>query len=215
MKNTEVTLKCATEGATILYSTDDGQNWTEYTEKIVLSELPMTFKVKAVKEGYEDSNIVTLSYTERTSEKYNLYFGQLHSHTSYSDGAGTAQQAYEHASGVENLDFLALTDHSNSFDNADSASITDGSMSEEWTEGHELAQKYTTDDFVGLFGYEMTWSNGLGHMNTFNTEGFQSRTQTEFSTYSTALQNYYAALKTAPQSISQFNHPGTTFGDFS
>ena len=47
----------------------------------------MTFKVKAVKEGYEDSNIVTLSYTERTSEKYNLYFGQLHSHTSYSDGA--------------------------------------------------------------------------------------------------------------------------------
>ena len=88
MKNTEVTLKCATEGATILYSTDDGQNWTEYTEKIVLSELPMTFKVKAVKEGYEDSNIVTLSYTERTSEKYNLYFGQLHSHTSYSDGAG-------------------------------------------------------------------------------------------------------------------------------
>lgn len=37
--------------------------------------------------------------TQRTSEKYNLYFGQLHSHTSYSDGAGTAQQAYEHASG--------------------------------------------------------------------------------------------------------------------
>ena len=88
-------------------------------------------------------------------------------------------------------------------------------MSKEWTEGHELAKQYTTDDFVGLFGYEMTWSNGLGHMNTFNTEGFQSRTQTEFSTYSTALQNYYAALKTAPQSISQFNHPGTTFGDFS
>ncbi len=116
---------------------------------------------------------------------------------------------------MENLDFLALTDHSNSFDNADSASILDGSMSEEWTEGHELAKQYTTNGFVGLFGYEMTWSNGLGHMNTFNTEGFQSRTQTEFSTYSTALQNYYAALKTAPQSISQFNHPGTTFGDFS
>lgn len=215
MKNTEVTLKCATEGATIFYSTDDGQNWIEYKEKIVLSELPMTLKVKAVKEGYEDSNVTTLSYTERLNEKYNMYFGQLHSHTSYSDGAGTAQQAYEHASGVENLDFLALTDHSNSFDNADSASISDGSMSEEWTEGHELAKQYTTDDFVGLFGYEMTWSNGLGHMNTFNSEGFQSRTQTDFSTYSTALQNYYAALKTAPQSISQFNHPGTTFGDFS
>lgn len=215
LKNTEVTLKCGTEGATIFYSIDDGQNWTEYKEKIVLSKLPITLKVKAVKEGYEDSNLVTLSYTERTSEKYNIYFGQLHSHTSYSDGAGTAQQAYEHASGVENLDFLALTDHSNSFDNANDASITDGSMSEEWTEGHKLAEQYTTDEFVGLFGYEMTWSNGLGHMNTFNSEGFQSRTQTDYSTYNTALQNYYAALKKSPQSISQFNHPGTTFGDFS
>ena len=215
LKNTEVSLRCATEGATIFYSTDDGQSWIEYKEKIVLSNLPMTLKVKAVKEGYEDSSIATLSYTERTSEKYNIYFGQLHSHTSYSDGAGTAQQAYEHASGVENLDFLAVTDHSNSFDNADSASISDGSMSQEWTEGHKLAEQYTTEDFVGLFGYEMTWSNGLGHINTFNSEGFQSRTQTQFSTYSTALQNYYAALKTEPQSLSQFNHPGTTFGDFS
>lgn len=61
----------------------------------------------------------------------------------------------------------------------------------------------------------MTWSNGLGHINTFNTEGFQSRTQNEYKTYSTALQNYYATLKTRPDSISQFNHPGTTFGDFS
>lgn len=215
LKNTEVTLKCATEGATIYYSADSGATWQEYTDKIVLSELPMTYKVKAVKEGYEDSSIATISYTERTSEKYNLYFGQLHSHTSYSDGSGTAEQAYQHASGVENLDFLALTDHSNSFDNADSASIADGSMSSEWTEGHQLAEKYTTQDFVGLFGFEMTWSNGLGHINTFNSEGFQSRTQSQYSTYNTALQNYYATLKTAPQSISQFNHPGTTFGDFS
>ncbi len=66
-----------------------------------------------------------------------------------------------------------------------------------------------------IYGFEMTWSNGLGHINTFNTEGFQSRTQNEYKTYSTALQNYYATLKTQPDSISQFNHPGTTFGDFS
>ena len=52
-------------------------------------------------------------------------------------------------------------------------------------------------------------------MNTFNTEGFQSRTQSAYSSYSTALQNYYTALKKDTSSISQFNHPGTTFGDFS
>ncbi|MCD8190610.1 MAG: cell wall-binding protein, partial [Clostridiales bacterium] len=63
-------------------------------------------------------------------------------------------------------------------------------------------------------GYEMTWSNGLGHINTYNTDGFQSRTQSAYTTYSTALQNYYETLKTVTDSISQFNHPGTTFGDF-
>lgn len=214
-KDTKVTFSCDTEGAQIYYSGDEGQTWEEYTEALVLAELPKTYKVKAVKDGYEDSSILTVSYTERTSEKYNLYFGQLHSHTSYSDGAGTCEDAFAHASDVDNLDFLAVTDHSNSFDNADSATLADGSMSEEWNEGHELADKYTTEDFVGIFGYEMTWSNGLGHVNTFNTDGFQSRTQSEYSTYSTALQNYYSTLKTDPDSLTQFNHPGTTFGDFS
>ena len=48
---------------------------------------------------------------------YNLYFGQLHSHTNISDGAGSVEEAFDHASQVDNLDFLAVTDHSNSFDN--------------------------------------------------------------------------------------------------
>ena len=58
----------------------------------------------------------------------------------------------------------------------------------------------------------MTWSAGTGkygHMNTFNTEGFETRTNSAMN-----LRNYYETLKTQPQSISQFNHPGTTFGDF-
>lgn len=215
VKNTAVNLTCETEGATIQYSADDGATWQDYTEKLALTELPVTYKVKAVKDGYLDSSVLTLSFTERTNEKYQIYFGQLHSHTSYSDGAGSCEDAYQHATNVDNLDFVAVTDHSNSFDNADSASISDGSMSEEWKEGHALATQYTTSGFVCIYGFEMTWSNGLGHINTFNTEGFQSRTQNEYKTYSTALQNYYATLKTQPDSISQFNHPGTTFGDFS
>ncbi len=214
VKDTEIELKCATEGAIIYYSTDQIE-WKEYTEKITLSTLPITYYVKGVMEGYEDSSISTLAFTERTSDKYGLYFGQLHSHTNYSDGAGSCEDAYKHGTAVDNLDFLAVTDHSNSFDNANDASILDGSISSEWKEGHQLADTYTTDKFVSIFGYEMTWSNGLGHMNTFNTNGFQSRTQTEYATYSTALQNYYASLKKVPDSISQFNHPGTTFGDFS
>ena len=235
----EVVLSTATEDAVIYYAvstttdsdgnyvfeTDDNGDtiYEEYTEdtEIILEKGfgGMCIKAYGTKEGYEDSAVTTRTFTERSQEKYNIYFGQLHSHTSYSDGAGTAEDAYQHATEVGEttgtLDFLAITDHSNSFDDADNATITNGFNSEEWTEGQALADEYTTDTFVAIFGYEMTWSNGLGHINTYNTDGFQSRTQTDYSTYSTALQNYYETLKTVSDSISQFNHPGTTYGDFS
>lgn len=218
----EVTLSCATEGAVIYYSTtgEAPEDYKEYTGPIALAKGfgSMTVRAYAVKTGFSDSALATRTFTERENADYQLYFGQIHSHTNYSDGAGSCDEAFQHAKGLDeawNIDFLAVTDHSNSFDNADSASIADGSMSSEWVEGHELADTHSDDTFVGIYGYEMTWSNGLGHMNTFNTPGFQSRTQADYSTYGTALQNYYATLKTQPGSINQFNHPGTTFGDFS
>lgn len=215
--NKEVKLTCETEGAVIYYSVNDGESYQEYTEAIKLKELPCTIKTYAEKEGFVNSEVKTLTFTERVNENYNVYFGQIHSHTSYSDGAGTAKDAFEYASTqVDNLDFLAVTDHSNYFDNDTSATISNGSVSTEWVEGNALAEQYTTDTFVGLFGYEMTWSGGApGHMNTFNTGGFLSRNMTGYGNgSSSSLVNYYASLKTVPDSISQFNHPGTTFGDF-
>ena len=218
---TKVTLRCNTEGATIQYAFDTGAeslSWNDYTEPFTLDNLPATVKVRAVKAGYIDSEISTLTFVQRENDKYNIYFGQLHSHTNYSDGAGSVEEAFQHASNVDNLDFLAVTDHSNSFDEADNSIISenkDSAPTNEWTNAHELADMYSTADFTCMLGYEMTWSNGLGHMNTFNTPGYQSRTQSAYSSYATALQNYYQALTTVPDSISQFNHPGTTFGDFS
>ena len=144
----------------------------------------------------------------------NLYFGQLHSHTNLSDGQGTVDEAYQYAENVAKVDFLAVTDHSNWFDNDTKANIADGSASTEWKLGRDTANKYNKNGkFVAIYGYEMTWSGstgGYGHMNTFNTEGFETRSNNKMN-----LENYYKALKTQPQSLSQFNHPGKTFGDFS
>lgn len=42
---------------------------------------------------------------------YNLYVGNLHSHTSYSDGAGTPAQAFAYARDEADMDFQAVTDH--------------------------------------------------------------------------------------------------------
>ena len=44
---------------------------------------------------------------------YHFFFGNLHSHTSYSDGVGTPAQAFAHARDTARIDFLAVTDHHN------------------------------------------------------------------------------------------------------
>ena len=144
----------------------------------------------------------------------NLYFGQLHSHTNLSDGQGSIDEAYQYAEKNANLDFMAVTDHSNWYDNDTKANLADGSASQAWNKGKETADKYNRDgEFVAIYGYEMTWSGstgGYGHMNTFNTPGFETR-----SNKSMDLKTYYNTLKTQQQSLSQLNHPGKTFGDFS
>lgn len=212
-ENTTVELKSSTAGAKIVYSLDNGNTWTEYTGEFKIASLPQKVIAKASCNGLIDSNESVFNYTLKENENYTAYFGQLHSHTNLSDGAGSIDDAYSYASKVPGLDFQAVTDHSNWFDNDVDSNINDGSKSEKWNTGKEAADKYTTDDFVAIYGFEMTWSNGLGHINTFNTDGFQSRNQSEYKT-SQALENYYTTLKKATQSISQFNHPGTTFGDF-
>lgn len=229
------------EGAAIYYTTD-GKEPTK-DSKLYSGELtvgsaqvpeptsgkPLVIKAIAVlpadvSTGTEEQigEVYTFTYTSPVSlDGYQLYFGQLHSHTNISDGAGSVTEAFQHATQVDNLDFLAVTDHSNSFDNESDESVDLGAdlsgVSSEWKQGHDAAAAVTDDDFVGIYGFEMTWSDGFGHINTFNTPGFESRSNSEFGNKSggtEGYQNYYDKLKEVTESLSQFNHPGTTFGDF-
>ena len=220
----EITLTCEGESAKIYFAVSaDGVNYQPdmpYTAPICFEKGFAAAYLKAYSkaEGCEPGEVTQAVFTEKFTPDWNVYFGQLHAHTNLSDGTGSVEEAFDYASKVENLDFFAVTDHSDSFDNADAGAIdTDGaSISTGWAAGKQAAASVTNEDFVGLFGFEMTWPEDkqLGHISTFNTPGWQTRDQADFENVPTALENYYKALASVPGSVSQFNHPDDIHGDF-
>ena len=166
--------------------------------------------------------------------KYQHYFGQLHSHTQYSDGAGTLTDALRYVENLPasaNVQFVAFTDHSNYFDSSsspnveaalyDTSLVKDSDANHSWKTYKDTIAKFNKDNagsMVAIGGFEMTWSGGPGHINTFNTPGIVSRNNKTLNnkTDDAGMKAYYALLSQAEgaSSISQFNHPGTTFGNF-
>ena len=165
---------------------------------------------------------------------YQLYFGQLHGHTQYSDGAGSLDNALSYIKNLPdsaNVQFVAFTDHSNYFDPKnnpnveaalyDTTLVKDSDASHSWKTYKDTIAQFNEDnagDMVALGGFEMTWSGGPGHINTFNTPGIVSRNNSTLNnkTADAGMKAYYALLsqEEGKNSISQFNHPGTTFGNF-
>jgi len=165
---------------------------------------------------------------------YQPYFGQLHSHTQYSDGSGTLDSALSYIRSLPdsaNVQFVAFTDHSNYFDSKnapnveaalyDTSLVKDSDASHSWKTYKDTIARFNEDnagDMVAIGGFEMTWSGGPGHINTFNTPGIVSRNNSTLNnkTADAGMKAYYALLSQAEgkNSISQFNHPGTTFGNF-
>ncbi|MDY3362136.1 MAG: CehA/McbA family metallohydrolase [Clostridium celatum] len=205
-------VKMVFDGKDITSALVKEENTVKYTVSEDLEDGRHTVKVE-VKDTL--GNITTKEWRFTVGkQETNLYFGQLHSHTNLSDGQGTIDEAYTYAKNIAGVDFVAVTDHSNWFDNDTAANMGDGSASEEWQLGLATADKYNKDgEFTAIYGYEMTWSGstgGYGHINTFNTPGFETRTNKNMN-----LKNYYETLKQYPESLSQLNHPGKTFGNFS
>ena len=165
---------------------------------------------------------------------YQPYFGQLHSHTQYSDGSGTLDSALSYIRSLPdsaNVQFVAFTDHSNYFDSKnapnveaalyDTSLVKDSDASHSWKTYKDTIAQFNKDnagDMVAIGGFEMTWSGGPGHINTFNTPGIVSRNNSTLNnkTDDAGMKAYYALLsqEEGKNSISQFNHPGTTFGNF-
>ena len=164
--------------------------------------------------------------------QFQLYFGQLHSHTTYSDGSGSLEAALEYIAAIpesDNIQFVAFTDHSNYFDSTSAAnpeaalydvSQMTAASQQTWKSYKDAVAAFNASqsDIVAIGGFEMTWSGGPGHINTFNTPGIVSRNNATLNnkTNDAGMKAYYALLdnEALADALSQFNHPGKTFGNF-
>ncbi|WP_082468365.1 gliding motility-associated C-terminal domain-containing protein [Pedobacter sp. R20-19] len=98
--------------------------------------------------------------------KLNFYYGNLHSHSSYSDGnkddlTKKPEDDYAFAKNSMNLDFLGISEHNH----------TQAGMSlASWQPGIEAAKKATTSTFVAMHGMEWGVISGGGHVIVYGID---------------------------------------------
>lgn len=150
-----------------------------------------------------------------TTAQERVFFGNLHSHTSYSDGSGTPSQAYRHARDVAHLDFLAITEHNHSRAESGARERRDGLLI---ATNHALytgpdaealipaANRLTEDgQFVAIYGQEFSTISSGNHVNVFNVDAVIDAPNGDFAGLVTWLQAHLDAQGHAP--IVELNHP--------
>jgi hypothetical protein len=126
---------------------------------------------------------------------YQLYYGNLHAHTSYSDGMGTPARAFAYARDVAGIDVQAITDHDDMLTPA------------EWLDTRLQARLATrSGEFLALAGFEWTVRD-VHHMTALGTDTF-----TTWHVHGLPG-TFYAWLDSQPNALGQFSHPDSD--DFS
>jgi hypothetical protein len=137
-------------------------------------------------------------------KNYCFSYGIPHSHTSYSDGAGTPTEAYEKAR-ENGLNFLVVTDHQgklvNMRSNYDRSILLSGSKHPKWKmlklEAASINTKYK--DFIALTGFELS-TNFWGHINIINSENIIEKKPSN-------LDELYRWLCSEENILLSINHP--------
>ena len=143
---------------------------------------------------------------------YSLYFGDLHAHTGYSDGAsGTTPWGAFPAAIAAGADFMALTEHYST-----SNAYEPWTMDEwEWQDLKNAAASFTSRSFVAMPAYEYWLVANSGEINVYNVPDLPPKM--EFLGPD-RLPMFYDWLAQQPGAVGQFNHPtyvNDNFKDFS
>ena len=173
--------------------------YTKWTVLMMLSSVAMMMGpitglcVADDMDGYENAEDV------EWSTAYNLYYGDLHAHSDYSDGWGTPIEAFT-AARDNGADFFALTDHHYQM------------TPEMFIEEQLLADSFTTSEFVAMAAVEY-YIPGLGEMNIFNITDFDfgvfynGYTGYDKTIRPNALPSLYDAIAAREGAVGMWVHP--------
>ncbi len=142
--------------------------------------------------------------------QYQAYFGDLHAHTSYSDGQQTPADAFAYARDVAGLDIMVVTDHLEQLYWVPPV--------DRWGECRSQADAANQPgSFLADCGFEygsgfiLPTFQSTGHNNVFFSPSLFPAVQTDFH-------DFYGSLAGCSSCIGQFNHPGDgaqqTWNDF-
>lgn len=133
-----------------------------------------------------------------------VYFGDLHTHCSKSDGKGTPEEAYSYARDEAKVDFLALTDHNK-------AKLTRKAVGEVVS----AAAREKRPGFAPLFGQEFSTDKPNNHINVFGIEepipeAFDNDFRRLYREWLPAYTNRHPGGPV----FCQFNHPASKNRDY-
>jgi len=161
---------------------DQGDGENEWTAKLDTTLAP---NGEHTLTAITDNKRVNTSIAVTTTNPLKVYFGDLHSHTSYSDGTLLPKAAHDYARDLAQLDVFCLTDHLESVDD------------EEWLDTREVAWDANEDGvFAVIPGLE--WTKKWGHLNIYDPKTRH---------WPADPQEFYKAAAEAGV-VTKFNHPG-------
>ena len=142
-----------------------------------------------------------------------VFFGNLHSHTSYSDGVSTPDVAYAHARDVAHVDFLAITEH-----NHLTGATRIGSHPELYsgaipTSLISTAGRFNNDGhFVAIYGQEFSSIESGNHANVFEVGEVIRSVDVPSGQWNTLFNTWLPTHldSTGQPAIMLLNHPATT-----
>lgn len=116
--------------------------------------------------GLNDNKEQLIGNSNVTAGPLNFYFGNMHAHSSYSDGNAdntllTPGDDYAFAKNSLCFDFLGLSEHNH---------VAAGMHLVDWQPGRTQAATATTSTFVGMYGMEWGVISGGGHVIVYGMD---------------------------------------------